>query len=135
MSSAPTFAHRVQFALVRVLVASLSLVSLETARRIGAAIGRLGYWPLGIRRRVVVRQIAAAFPAMPNAEVRSLAKRAYGNLGRLSIETALVARIGPAGVLSLFEEDSDFGIIEKRLAEGRGVVGFTGHIGSWELAG
>lgn len=135
MSERVSFSHRVQFALVQFLVTSLSLVPLETARRIGAAIGRLGYWPFGIRKRVVVRQIAAAFPAWPNEKVRDVAKRAYGNLGRLSIESALTSKLGPEGVLSLFEESPDYALLERRHAEGRGIVGFTGHIGSWELAG
>lgn len=127
--------HRLQFALVRLLVGALSLVPLETARRIGAAIGRLGYTPLGIRRRVVERQIAAAFPSIGHDEVVRLARQAYANLGRIFVETALVARIGPQGVLSLFEEEGDFDLVRRRVSEGRGVVGFTGHVGSWELAG
>ena len=131
----PSLSHRVEFALVRALIAFLSLFSLETARRIGAAIGRLGYWPLGIRRRVVERQIAAAFPSLGREEVKRLARKAYANLGRLFIETALVSRIGSQGVLSLFEEESDFDVVQRRMDEGRGVVGFTGHVGSWELAG
>jgi Kdo2-lipid IVA lauroyltransferase/acyltransferase len=131
----PTLAHRLQFALLRALVAWLSTMPLDTARRMGERIGLLGYFPLGIRRRVVTRQIAAAFPEMDAADVRRLARRAYANLGRLAVETALVARLGPSGVLSLFEDDSDFALVQQRLAEGRGVIAFTGHVGSWELAG
>jgi KDO2-lipid IV(A) lauroyltransferase len=131
----PTLAHRVQFALLRAVVAWLSTMSLDAARRVGEWIGMLGYFPLGIRRRVVTRQIAAAFPEKDADEVRRLARRAYANLGRLAVETALVARLGPAGVRSLFEEESDFALVEQHVARGRGVIAFTGHVGSWELAG
>lgn len=131
----PTLGHRVQFALLRALVAWLSTMSLDAARRMGGRIGMLGYFPLGIRKRVVTCQIAAAFPDKDEAEVRALARRAYANLGRIAVETALVARLGPSGVLSLFEPDSDFALVEARVAEGRGVIAFTGHVGSWELAG
>ena len=61
---APTLAHRAQFALLRGVVAWLSRFPLDAARRIGERIGMLGYFPLGIRRRVVVRQVAAAFPEL-----------------------------------------------------------------------
>lgn len=125
----PSLAHRLQFALLRGVVAWLSGVPLDKARRIGERIGMLGYFPLGIRRRVVVRQIAGAFPGLDEAQVRDLAKRAYANLGRVAIETALVAR------QDAFEDESDFALVERRLSEGRGVIAFTGHVGSWELAG
>jgi len=132
---APTLAHRLQFALVRAIVALLSALPLDVARRIGEWIGRLGYWPLGIRRRVVERQIAAAFPGLERDAVRALARRSYENLGRVGIETALVARLGVAGVLSMFEGDGDFALLERQFAEGRGVVCFAAHIGNWELSG
>lgn len=132
---APTFAHRVQFALLRGIVAALSALPLDVARRIGEWIGRLGYWPLGIRRRVVERQIAAAFPGLEHDAVKALARRSYENLGRVGIETALAARLGPEGVLSLFEGEGDFALLERRYAEGRGAICFAAHIGNWELSG
>ncbi len=135
MTKTPTLAHRVQFALLRAVVAMLSMVPLVMARRAGEYIGMLGYFPLGIRKRVVIRQIAAAFPGLDDREVRRLARRAYANLGRVAIETVLVARIGPAGILSLFEGDGDFPVLQQRMLEGRGVIAFTGHVGSWELVG
>lgn len=131
----PTLAHRVQYALLRAVVAWLSTMPLESARRIGERIGRFGYWPLGIRRDVVERQVAAAFPGLAPVSVKALARRSYENLGRLGIETALVSRLGPAAVVSLFEGEGDFALLEQRLAEGRGVIAFTGHVGNWEIAG
>lgn len=131
----PRFTHRAQFAALRAVVGMLSSLPLSWARAFGSGLGKLGYWPLGIRRRVVVRQIAAAFPEFDERRVRETAVRAYGNLGRMAIETALVAPLGTAGVLSMFEDSPDFELIRRRMEEGRGIVGFTGHIGSWELAG
>ena len=130
-----TLAHRAQYALLRVVVAWLSSMPLESARRTGERIGRFGYWPLGIRRGVVERQIAAAFPGLEPDRVKALARRSYENLGRLGIETALVSRLGPAALESLFEGQGDFALFQRRLDEGRGVIAFTGHVGNWEIAG
>jgi hypothetical protein len=130
-----TLAHRLQFALLKAVVAWLAPMPIEKARRIGERIGLFAYFPLGIRKRVVTAQIAAAFPELDAAQVRTLAKKAFANLGRIAIETALVSPHGRAGILALFEESSDFALVEKRLAEGRGVIAFTGHVGSWEMAG
>ena len=131
----PTLAHRAQFAALRLVVAALSALPLDTARHIGEWIGRLGYWPLGIRRRIVERQIAAAFPGLEPDVVHALARRSYEHLGRIGIETALLARLGRDAVLSLFEGEGDFAILTRRVDEGRGVIAFTGHVGNWEIAG
>lgn len=131
----PTVAHRAQYALLRVVVAVLSSVPLEWARRVGAGLGLLGYWPLGIRRGVVQRQLAAAFPGLDPSQVRALSRRTFAHLGRLGIEMALVSRRGPEAVLAMFDGEGDFALVRQRLAEGRGLIAFTGHVGNWELAG
>ncbi len=132
---APRFRHRLEYGLLRVVTALLRLVPLGVARRVGAAIGRFGYRPLGIRRQTVERQLAAAFPGLPPGEVARLARDAYAHLGRLAIELALLPHLGPVGLRSLFEDDGDLDVV-RRLAEGgRGIVLCTGHVGNWELTG
>lgn len=128
-------AYRLEYAALRGVTRVLGLVPLSWARRIGAGIARLGYAPLGIRRRVVVRQIAAAFPDLDQRAVHRLARRAYGHLGRVVAEAALLPGLGRDGVLALFEGADGFEAIEQVVAEGRGVILITGHFGNWELAG
>lgn len=128
-------AYRLEYAALRGVTRVLGLVPLSWARRIGAGIARLGYAPLGIRRRVVVRQIAAAFPELDQRAVHRLARRAYGHLGRVVAEAALLPGLGRDGVLALFEGADGFEAIEQVVAEGRGVILITGHFGNWELAG
>ena len=48
----PTFAHRAEYAALRGAVAAMERLSFPRAGGIGQRIGRLGYWPLGIRRAV-----------------------------------------------------------------------------------
>ncbi|HEX7121812.1 MAG TPA: lysophospholipid acyltransferase family protein [Gemmatimonadaceae bacterium] len=130
-----SLAHRLEYGALRGLTRALGFVPLSWAQRIGAAIATLGYAPLGIRRRVVVRQIAAAFPELDEHAVRRLARRAYGHLGRVVAEAALLPQLGRDGVLGLFESEQGFDAIERVVAEGRGVILITGHLGNWELAG
>ena len=127
--------HRAEYLALRGLTGLLGALPLSWARRIGSAVARLGYSPLGIRRNVVVRQIAGAFPELPEAEVRRLARAAYGHLGRVVVETAVLPSLGREGVLALFEGEEGFDAIERVVAEGRGVILITGHFGNWELAG
>lgn len=131
----PTIKHRVEYALLRVMVGLLRLLPLGTARRIGEAIGRWGYSPLGIRRNTVDRQVAAAFPELDRAGITNVARQSYANLGRVAIETALLPHLGLRAFEDMFEGEGDFSlIVELRARNGRLVV-FSGHVGNWELAG
>ena len=57
---------------MRATIGGLRALSWNAACAFGEKLGALGYRPLGIRKRVVERQIAAAFPELrPEAVVRS----------------------------------------------------------------
>lgn len=125
--------HWLEYAAIRLTIGVFALVPLSWARRMGSALGALGYWPLGIRRRVVTRQLAAAFPGLADREVQRLARDAYRHLGRVTVESALAPRLGPQGVLSLIEWEDDMTPIRELMAKGRGSILVTAHFGNWEF--
>lgn len=127
--------HKAEYAALRALVGALSTLDWESAGNVGARIGALGYSPLGIRRRVVERQIAAAFPGLDDADVRRMARAAYEHLGRASIEAAILPGLGRNAVLDKFEGADDYDVVEEAMSKGRGLIFVTGHLGNWELAG
>ena len=131
----PTFAHRAEYAALRGAVAAVERLSFARAGRIGERIGRLGYAPLGIRRRVVERQLAAALPELDVAERTRIAREAYGHLGRTSIETAILPSYSANEIVDLFEVVHGWGVVEESLARGKGLIIVTGHLGNWELGG
>lgn len=131
----PTLSHRAEYYALRSVVAVLHALPWNIACSFGAKLGTIGYKPLGIRRRVVERQIAAAFPELAEPAVNSLALRAYAHLGRSSIETALLPSIGQSGVLGMVESVDGFELIEDAISRGKGAILVTGHLGNWELAG
>src|SRR4051812_9179749 len=61
-SKKPTLAHRAEFYTMRATLRALRFLSWDSACAVGEQLGALGYKPLGIRKHVVERQIAAAFP-------------------------------------------------------------------------
>ena len=134
-SPAPSFAHKAEYTAFRAVVGALGSLDWERAGDLGARIGALGYRPLGIRRRVVERQIAAAFPGLDDAGVTRIARAAYEHLGRTSIEATMLARLGRDAVLDLFEGADGWDIVEQALAMRKGLIFVTGHLGNWELAG
>jgi KDO2-lipid IV(A) lauroyltransferase len=130
-----SLAHRAEYWALRGAMGALGLTSWRRAGDIGARLAMVGYRPLGIRRRVVEKQIAAAFPELSVPEVTRIAKRAYAHLGRVAGESAVVPGLGREGVLEMFESASGWEHLERALQPGRGVVLVTGHVGNWELAG
>ena len=72
----PTFAHRIEYLALRAFVGALAPLGVRGAASVAGAIAQLGYWPVGIRRGVVTRQIAAAFPEAPTEIVaKAIARR------------------------------------------------------------
>ena len=130
----PTLAHRLEYGALRVALAAFALLPHRWAVGAGGALGMLGY-RLGIRRGVVEKQIAAAFPGLDAREVDRIARGSYRNLGRVAIEAALLSRLGPKQVLALFAEVQGWDAVERARASGKGIVFLTGHLGNWELAG
>jgi KDO2-lipid IV(A) lauroyltransferase len=137
MAAAPTvsFSHRIEYAATRVLVAILGVFGWRLAGMIGGKLARLAYWPFGIRRGVVERQIAAAFPEFSPSRVREVARRSYDSLGRTSVETAVLPGLSQGDRLAMFERVEGWETLEAARREGKGVVVVTGHLGNWEIAG
>jgi Kdo2-lipid IVA lauroyltransferase/acyltransferase len=131
----PTLAHRAEYYAMRATVGALRALSWDAACKIGEKLGALGYRPLGIRKRVVERQIAAAFPDLTREAVVNLARKSYEHLGRAFIESALLDTLGKDGLQQLVESVEGWDEVEDVVSKGRGAVMVTGHIGNWELAG
>lgn len=124
-----------EYALLRGIIGVLGHLSFRRAGDVGEWLGRLGYRPFGIRRAVVERQIAAAFPEWPRARVERVALAAYGSFGRTSIEAAVLPLHPRGDVLALFEGADNWELVDAALAAGRGLLFVSGHIGNWELGG
>jgi KDO2-lipid IV(A) lauroyltransferase len=120
---------------MRATIRALRALSWDAACKIGERLGALGYRPLGIRKRVVERQIAAAFPDLSRDAVVRLSLESYRHLGRTFIETALLDTLGVDGLQQLVESVEGWDEIADVMSKGRGAVMVTGHIGNWELAG
>ncbi len=133
--SGPTLIHRAEYLALRGAVAAVERMGFRRAGSFGDRVGRLGYRPLGIRREVVERQLAASFPEMPPRDVQRIALAAYGHLGRASIETAILPSYTAREIIDLFEKVEGWNIVEERLARGKGLIMVAGHLGNWEVGG
>lgn len=132
---APTLTHRLEYAVTRLVVGALRLVGWRTASWFGGRVARLAYWPLGIRRGVTTRQIAAAFPERSPAEVDDIAARSYESFGRTTFETAILPGTSREEIIARIERVEGWDLLEKALAGGQGLIIVTGHLGNWEFGG
>jgi Kdo2-lipid IVA lauroyltransferase/acyltransferase len=135
MTRPVSIAHRLEYAGLRTAVAALSAVGWRRASSLGGALGRLGYSPFGVRRRVVERQIAAAFPEWNADRVAQVARASYDHLGRLAVETALMPSLGRKRILDLVSRTTGWDFVERAIQAKRGVLLIAGHFGNWEVSG
>ena len=122
----------IEYWLARIILGFFSLLRISTAIRLGAAFGRLaGLVPK--LRRTGARNLKLAFPELDAPQRARLLRGCFENLGRL------------LGVFSQFRDPSAERLkqviqcdgrenIVNAVAEGRGVIAFTGHVGAWELS-
>ncbi len=109
----------------------LRLLPWRFALALGATILDVSWW-LGIRRRLVLRNLGAAFPALSIDSRRRLGRRAARNFGRTVTEFLRFAGRDRRRMLERIEIE---GLEELRaaLAGGAGALVVTGHLGSWAL--
>jgi Kdo2-lipid IVA lauroyltransferase/acyltransferase len=117
-----------------VLIFVLSAFPFRVGSQVGAWLGVLGY-RLGIRARVVEAQIAFAFPEFDAKRVKQVARESYQNLGRTSIEAALMEKRTPQELIDQFERVDGWEHVDAAVAAGNGALIITGHLGNWEVAG
>jgi KDO2-lipid IV(A) lauroyltransferase len=119
---------------LRGVLAGLARLPWRRATAFGGWLGRMGY-SRGVRRDVVERQIAAAFPDLSPERVKEIALESYESLGRTTVEAALLPTLSRGAVLDLFERVDGWDVLEAARAEGRGVIFVAGHLGNWEIGG
>jgi len=130
----PTLAHRAEYLLLRVVIGFSGLLGERGAERLGSALGRLAYRPLGIRRELVESQLRASFPERGEDWIRRTAAASYAHLGREGLAMLRLAAASPEEVRARTQIEGLERLLEA-VAAGKGVVLVTGHLGNWEIGG
>lgn len=105
------------------------------ARRWGEALGAVAFRLAPGERRKALDSLAIAFPEKSESERRAIALECFRHLGRCAFELACLSK-GPDSLDPWIEwPAADRQRLERAVAQGRGVVLATGHVGNWELLG
>ena len=99
---------------------------------LGTALGRLFHVLHRPRRELAVANLRAAFPERGDAECRAVLRATFEQFGRHVVDFLNFAGMRPERMLELVEVEGARHV-EEAEAQGRGVMYFTGHFGSWEL--
>ncbi len=128
--------YAIEYAAVRTVSALVGLMPERLAVLAGRALGFV-LWLVGLpRRRVAWRNIEQAMPGeRTRREVRRLVRRIFLHIGLAAVETVWMrSRITKENIRDRFPVDG-VDAAERALAEGRGGIAFTPHLGNWELFG
>jgi len=125
------FRHRLEFAAISAIATVLETLPRGLALGAGAALGQLAWWTR-LRRRLVLSNLAQALPETTSSERREIAERAARNFGRTVCEFLRFSGADRRKVGDLVKIDG-LEALEEALAEGRGAIVVTAHLGAWAL--
>lgn len=125
----------VEFLLMMVFNLVLFVLPWELSWRLGRGFGWIAYKILTKRKSTVASNIRRAFPELAESEVEKLIKGCYMHWGEGFISTLKLWMISQRKARSIVDapglDDYVLGSIERQ----EPILYFTGHFGSWEMAG
>lgn len=113
------------------LLRLLRLLPFGLATGLCERLGRLAYFASARQRALALRTLSIAFPERSEEERARIAKDSFAHLGRSLAESVLVDRVRIEELVEL--DGASEAAARSALAQGRGVVVATGHLGNWEL--
>ena len=108
---------------------------LGIARFLGGLLGR-AMWSTNSREAKITKaNISHCFPNLPAAEQQSLARRSVIEFGKTCFELPLVLQRPPEWVASKVVKVHNQALLDDALADERGILLVTPHLGNWEVIG
>lgn len=124
--------HRIEYIVVRSLVAVGTVTPLRFLRRVGGVFGWIAYRVVGVRRTIATQNIAASLPGSDHSLASKIALESYKNYGRSLMELSTFKRLSASDLSRMVVLEGRENL-DGALARGKGAILFTGHFGNWEL--
>lgn len=126
------FQYRLEYALLRGLVALVRVLPLETATGLSASAWAFAAPKVARKRHLrALENVAIAFPEMGETEHKRIVMAHWRNLGRVMVETMQIDRLISDPDRIEIERPEVFARYKDKLGN---AVGVSLHMGNWELA-
>ncbi|KPL09490.1 hypothetical protein AMJ85_06540 [candidate division BRC1 bacterium SM23_51] len=126
--------HLLEWILLATARRAIRCLPRRAALALGAVTGEIAY-RFGIRRRVVLSNLALAFPEWTATQCRRVARRMYQNTGRTFVECLLLVSPSPDQIDRMVEGVEGREFLEWVGGVQKPFIVVTGHVDNWELMG
>lgn len=125
--------NRFEFALYRAVRAGAGALGPRALSALGRVVGD-AFLAASARRREILRfNLSLAFPEMPNAERRRMAREVSRHFGRVSLDILRLQRLDCEQFQRFVTVNGEQHIADAA-ARGRGIIYLAAHMGLWEVA-
>lgn len=131
-TTVPTFAHHLQLGLFRLLEGLLRALPARAAAGLGRCAGRLFHRIDARHRRVVRSNLRNSNLGLDEAQIRAMSLACFEHFGAMLFSTVHLLRATPEQLRRVIHIEGQENVTAA-FAEGKGVIGLTGHFGNWEL--
>lgn len=124
-----------QSTLISALFRFLSILPLRVQQALGSVTGTLLYIFPSESRRVTLTNLRLCFPEKSESELRDICRESLRETGKTACELGLIWAAPIDRVLKHVVRVEGEELLEQALADGKGLIIITPHLGSWELSG
>ena len=125
--------NRLEFWLYRVARGIVGMLSPAASARLGSFIGSVFYSVARRRKAIIDFNLELAFPEMPAAQRRELAREVSRHFGRVAFDAIRIQRLTPDALRTEVTIEGEEHL-KKAIDSGKGFFLLSAHIGSWEVA-
>ncbi|MBI4978792.1 MAG: lysophospholipid acyltransferase family protein [Spirochaetes bacterium] len=129
------FIALLEFIPALVILGILWLFPYRWGVQFGKVLGRIGFKYAASARNDAIAGLTASFPDWSPERVRETALRSFEHMGMYFLEVVLFPKLSNRYILKRLIRPVNHEIVEKLLAEGKGIVALSIHMGNPEFPG
>jgi KDO2-lipid IV(A) lauroyltransferase len=123
----------IEYAVAWMILRALEVLPRRLALKVSQAVGALAYLVLPHLRRHAEANLCLALPELDEQKRAAIKRGVFRNLGRLLGEVSQFPKFNRANIEKIVVYEGLQNYLDA-VAQGRGVILLTGHIGAWELS-